>query len=56
MVQLLRDRGRRAWVIAGGLAAWRRAGLPLEPKDAEIERTPSEVCPYCHQPLSAHAV
>jgi rhodanese-related sulfurtransferase len=28
---LLREQGFRAFVIAGGLAAWRKAGHPLEP-------------------------
>jgi rhodanese-related sulfurtransferase len=28
---LLREQGFRAFVIAGGLAAWRKAGNPLEP-------------------------
>jgi rhodanese-related sulfurtransferase len=32
---LLREQGFNAFVIQGGLAAWRKAGLPLEgvPKD-----------------------
>jgi rhodanese-related sulfurtransferase len=28
---LLRKKGFKAFVIAGGLAAWRKAGEPLEP-------------------------
>jgi rhodanese-related sulfurtransferase len=28
---LLREQGFNAFVIQGGLAAWRKAGLPLEP-------------------------
>jgi rhodanese-related sulfurtransferase len=27
---MLRDQGFNAFVIEGGLAAWRKAGLPLE--------------------------
>ena len=32
---MLRERGFNAFVIVGGLAAWRKGGLPLEmvPKD-----------------------
>jgi hypothetical protein len=55
VAQLLRDRGREAWAIAGGYGAWRRAGLPMEPKAAEVERTPVTICPECGQPMSAHA-
>lgn len=35
MAHLLRDRGFNAYVIVGGLSAWRKAGEPLEgvPKD-----------------------
>ncbi|HEV2470840.1 MAG TPA: hypothetical protein VGS78_16735 [Candidatus Sulfotelmatobacter sp.] len=35
MAHLLRERGFNAFVIVGGLAAWRKAGEPLEsvPKD-----------------------
>jgi len=31
VAHLLRDRGFNAFVIVGGLAAWRKAGEPLEP-------------------------
>jgi rhodanese-related sulfurtransferase len=30
VAHLLREKGFDAYVIAGGLRAWRRAGLPLE--------------------------
>ena len=30
MALLLREKGFNAFVIAGGLAAWRKAGQPLE--------------------------
>ena len=31
MALLLHEQGFRAFVIAGGLRAWRKAGHPLEP-------------------------
>jgi rhodanese-related sulfurtransferase len=31
---LLRQHGFRAFVISGGLAAWRKAGQPIEPVPA----------------------
>lgn len=31
MARLLRDKGFNAFVIVGGLAAWRKAGQPVEP-------------------------
>lgn len=31
VAHMLRERGFNAFVVVGGLAAWRRAGLPLEP-------------------------
>ena len=31
MAHLLREKGFNAFVIVGGLAAWRKAGQPLEP-------------------------
>jgi len=31
VAHLLREKGFNAFVIVGGLAAWRRAGQPLEP-------------------------
>ena len=38
MAHLLREKGFNSFVIVGGLAAWRKAGEPLEsvPKDREI--------------------
>lgn len=35
MAQILRENGFDAYVIAGGLRAWRRAGYPLEPVPKE---------------------
>jgi rhodanese-related sulfurtransferase len=31
VAHILRENGFTAYVIVGGLAAWRKAGLPLEP-------------------------
>jgi rhodanese-related sulfurtransferase len=31
VAHLLREKGLNAFVIVGGLAAWRKAGQPLEP-------------------------
>ncbi|MHB8215961.1 MAG: hypothetical protein ACYDDS_07760 [Candidatus Sulfotelmatobacter sp.] len=31
MAHLLREKGFNTFVIVGGLAAWRKAGEPLEP-------------------------
>ena len=31
MAHLLHEQGFKAFVIAGGLRAWRKAGQPLEP-------------------------
>jgi rhodanese-related sulfurtransferase len=31
VAHLLRENGFNAFVIIGGLAAWRKSGLPLEP-------------------------
>jgi rhodanese-related sulfurtransferase len=41
VAHLLREKGFDAYVIAGGLRAWRRAGLPLEgvPKE-DLELLP----------------
>ena len=54
MAQLLREQGRRAYALEGGLQAWYDAGLPLEPKAAERGRRVADVCPDCGQPLSTH--
>jgi rhodanese-related sulfurtransferase len=41
VAQILREKGFDAYVIAGGLRAWRRAGYPLEavPKE-DLELLP----------------
>jgi rhodanese-related sulfurtransferase len=39
---LLRQQGFRAFVIAGGLAAWRKAGQPLESvPDTDLVKLPT---------------
>jgi rhodanese-related sulfurtransferase len=39
---LLREQGFRAYVIAGGLAAWRKAGQPLESvPEADLIKLPT---------------
>jgi rhodanese-related sulfurtransferase len=42
VAHLLREQGFQAFVIRGGLAAWRKAGLPLEhvPHD-DVVKLPS---------------
>ncbi|HUD65639.1 MAG TPA: hypothetical protein VMQ17_13710 [Candidatus Sulfotelmatobacter sp.] len=42
MAHLLREKGFNTFVIVGGLAAWRKAGEPLEsiPKD-DLVRLPT---------------
>jgi len=32
---MLRERGFKAFILVGGLAAWRRAGQPVEPVPRE---------------------
>lgn len=42
MALLLRQQGFRAFVIAGGLAAWRKAGQPLESvPDTDLVKLPT---------------
>ncbi|HZR64253.1 MAG TPA: hypothetical protein VFA85_03840 [Terriglobales bacterium] len=42
MARLLRKQGFRAYVIAGGLAAWRKAGQPLEAvPEADLVKLPT---------------
>jgi rhodanese-related sulfurtransferase len=39
---MLRERGFNAFVIVGGLAAWRRAGLPVEAvPDNDVVKLPT---------------
>ncbi|HTJ85989.1 MAG TPA: hypothetical protein VL349_01915 [Terriglobales bacterium] len=42
MALLLRQQGFRAYVIAGGLTAWRKAGQPLESvPEADLVKLPT---------------
>ncbi|HEY3110345.1 MAG TPA: hypothetical protein VGL23_16410 [Chloroflexota bacterium] len=54
MAQFLREQGRRAYALAGGLVGWEEADYPLEPKSAEQGRTVADVCPDCGRPLASH--
>ncbi len=54
MALFLRDNGYRARALRGGYRAWREAGYPIDSKVAEMARDPSELCPECDQPWSAH--
>jgi len=56
IVHFLRNHGRQAWALRGGLAAWRTAGVPMEPKAATPARVPSadEDCPDCDQDVAQH--
>jgi len=41
VAQILREKGFNAYVIGGGLKAWRKAGYPLEPvPEEDIEMLP----------------
>jgi 3-mercaptopyruvate sulfurtransferase SseA len=53
---MLRERGIPAWALRGGLAAWRRAGYPTEPKAVEQATQIEDVCPECGRPMAEHAV
>jgi len=35
VAHILREKGFNSFVIEGGLAAWRKSGLPLEPVPTE---------------------
>ncbi|HTA44526.1 MAG TPA: hypothetical protein VK789_18895 [Bryobacteraceae bacterium] len=42
MARDLADLGYVVWVMVGGLRAWKKAGLPLEPvPDAEVIQLPT---------------
>ncbi len=52
----LRNHGRQAWALRGGLAAWRTSGFAMEPKAPTPARVPSadEDCPDCDQDIAQH--
>ncbi|HET9847768.1 MAG TPA: hypothetical protein VFR68_04345 [Candidatus Dormibacteraeota bacterium] len=54
MAQFLRQQGRPAWALRGGLAAWRAAGYPMEAKAATPAPATDEECPDCHEHVGAH--
>jgi len=51
---MLRERGRAAWALRGGVAAWVHAGLPTETRAVEALRTPEGICADCGLPLAQH--
>ena len=56
IAHFLRNHGRQAWALNGGLAAWRTAGYPMEDKATIPARVPSvdEDCPDCDQEVGSH--
>ena len=58
IAHFLSNHGRQAWALRGGLAAWRTAGYPMEPKAPTPARVPSadEDCPDCDQDVASHRV
>ena len=56
IARYLRNHGRQAWALRGGLAAWRTAGYPMEDKAITPARVPSahEDCPDCEQDVGSH--
>ena len=54
MAQFLRQQGRQAWALRGGLAAWRAAQYPMASKHADHAPGPEEECPDCHEEVAAH--
>ena len=56
IAHFLRNHGRQAWALHGGLAAWRTAGYPMESKATTPARAPSpeDDCPDCEQDVKSH--
>jgi hypothetical protein len=54
VARLLRDRGRTAWALRGGVAGWIHAGLPTETRTVEAKRAAEGICPDCGLPLAQH--
>ncbi len=56
IANFLRNHGRQAWALRGGLAAWRTSGFAMEPKAPTPARVPSadEDCPDCDQDVAEH--
>ena len=55
MASLLREHGYEAFALAGGMAAWREAGYPIEARAVELGRDLEELCPACGCPGHQHA-
>jgi rhodanese-related sulfurtransferase len=56
VTEFLRRHGFNAFALYGGLAAWRAAGYPMEPKQAAAPPPPEEECPNCDEEAATHAV
>jgi hypothetical protein len=41
--------------LKGGIAGWRKAGLPMITREAESMTQLADLCPDCKVPLSAHS-
>jgi 3-mercaptopyruvate sulfurtransferase SseA len=54
VASLLREHGYEAFALAGGMAAWRAAGYPIETRAAEEARALEEVCLACGCPNHEH--
>jgi len=54
VAQFLRNHGYRAWALYGGLAAWRAAGYPMEPKEPAPPPPADEDCPDCEEDVAVH--
>jgi 3-mercaptopyruvate sulfurtransferase SseA len=50
----LTRQGYRAFALKGGYQAWRNARYPMESKEVETITKPSDICPECGLPMSAH--
>ena len=54
MASLLREHGYEAFALAGGLAAWRAAGYPLEPRGLDVPVMLEGLCSACGCPADDH--
>ncbi|HEY3107367.1 MAG TPA: hypothetical protein VGL23_01350 [Chloroflexota bacterium] len=54
MASLLREHGYEAFALAGGMAAWREAGYPIEARAAAEARALEELCLACGCPNHEH--
>jgi len=51
----LRKQGYEAFALRGGYQAWKEAGYPVQPKEAELDSPPEGICPDCQKPIAEHA-